>query len=54
MYVYVFVEVELEIEREMKSRDQRRSGGVQRKPTEMLEKAADLIMSCFRTCVSDK
>ena len=26
----------------------------QRKPGEMLEKAADLIMSCFRVCVSDR
>ena len=25
-----------------------------RKPGEMLEKAADLIMSCFRVCVSDR
>lgn len=24
------------------------------KPGEMLEKAADVIMSCFRVCVSDR
>ena len=29
-------------------------GGRAAKPGELLEKAADHIMSCFRVCVSDK
>ncbi len=53
--MYVCLKVEREIVTDHKSKkDSRRSGGGQRKPTEMLEKAADLIMGCFRTCVSDK
>lgn len=28
--------------------------GMNLKPGEMLEKAAELLMSCFRVCVSDR